>query len=147
MLMKFHDLDDSFRTFETLRRGMNRWLLDDAFFGAPQGEPETHRALDIRETDNSYVLRAELPGLSEKDIDIQVDQGVVDIRAERKVKVPDGYKARHTERASYTFSRRVRLPSQVNDDDVHAVLKDGVLTVTLAKRPERQPQRINVTVG
>jgi len=148
MLMKIHDFDDSFRTLETLRRGMSRFLWDDGVFRGPQAEPEVlHRALDVRETEESFVLRAELPGLSDKDVLISVDDGIVDIRAERKAAVPEGYKVRHAERTSYSFSRRVRLPATIDEDNAKAVLKDGVLTLTLAKRPEKKPRTINVQAG
>jgi HSP20 family protein len=148
MLMKIHDFDDSFRTLETLRRGMSRFLWDDGLFGGLPAEPEVlHRALDIRETEESFVLRAELPGLSDNDVQITVDGGIVDIRAERKAAVPAGYKVRHAERASFTFSRRVRLPSSVDEDNAQAVLKDGVLTLTLTKQPQKKPRTIQVQAG
>jgi HSP20 family protein len=92
----------------------------------------------------AFVVRAELPGLSEKDLELTATATTLTLRGERKVEVPQGYSTHRSERTGYRFARTFELPSKVDSDRVEARLENGVLTVTLPKAPEAQPKQINV---
>lgn len=100
--------------------------------------------LDVWDTGPSFVVWAEVPGLSEKDIQIVLKQDVLTITGERKPEVADGYQAHRRERATVRYSRAIRLGVKVDGDKVSATVKNGVLTVTLPKAPEMAPRTIAV---
>lgn len=125
--------------------------MDDLFrdllrgFGGMEGADGWAPASDIEETDDAFVVTADLPGLSQKDISITVRDNVLNIHGERKAERRDGKGAhRRVERFAGIFSRSFALPSSVKPDDVQAKYKDGVLTVTLPKREEAKPRQITV---
>jgi len=144
----FGDLDRGFSAFNDLRREMDR--LFDAFnrdFGLGEFiRPVYGRPFRVSLTDegNELHLRAELPGFSEKDLTITVEQGSLTIRGERKTEVPEGYSAHRQERGTLQFARSFTLPSVVNPKKVEAVLKNGVLELTMPKAEEAQPREIQV---
>lgn len=100
--------------------------------------------LDVWDTGDAYVLWAEVPGLSEKDIQLTLKQGVLTLSGERKPEVPEGYQAHRRERATMRISRSIRLGAKVDADKVTATVKHGLLTVTLPKSPEATPRQIPV---
>ena len=102
---------------------------------------------DIEETPEAYVVTADLPGLTQKEIGIALQDNVLTIHGERKTEKHEGKGARQrVERFSGMFSRSFALPASVNADAVKAAYKDGVLTVTLPKREEAKPRQITVKV-
>lgn len=104
-------------------------------------------AADISETDNEYLVKAQLPGVSKEDVKISFDNGVLTIEGERKIdKSTDDEKLRRTETFYGKYSRSFALPEGIDEDKVTAKAKDGVLTVTLPKtsEPARQPKTITV---
>lgn len=117
-------------------------------------EPQTNRpwapAVDIYETENELVLKADLPDVNEKDMDIQVENNMLTIRGERKFeqKVKEDNYLR-VERTYGSFSRSFSLPSTINSESIKAEYKNGVLTIELPKRAESKPKqvKINVTNG
>ena len=105
-------------------------------------------ALDVVENEDAYVVQATLPGLKPEDIDINIEDDVLTIKAERneeREESEDTYLLR--ERRYGAFHRAVRLPSGVNGDEATAEMQDGVLTLTLPKREEYKPKQIEVKVG
>ena len=96
-------------------------------------------AVDVVEDAEKIALFADLPGVAQEDLEIQLDKGVLTIRGQRQL-------ARKGERASGAFSRAFTLPETVDVDKIAASLKDGVLTLSLPKRPEAQPRQIKVAV-
>jgi HSP20 family protein len=96
-------------------------------------------AVDVVEDDQKFELHADLPGVRRDDLDIQVENDVLTIKGERKLEL-DG------ERVAGAFARTFTLPKQVDAEKIAASLKDGVLTLTLPKRPEAQPRQIKVAV-
>lgn len=104
----------------------------------------TWTRLDVWDNGQAYVLWAEVPGLSEKDINLTLKQDVLTISGERKQDVPEGYQAHRRERATVRFSRSVRLGVKVDAEKISATVKNGILTVTLPKAPETQPRTITV---
>jgi HSP20 family protein len=104
-------------------------------------------AVDILEKENEIVLRADLPGLDPKEVEIQVQDGTLTLRGERKFESDvkeDNY--RRVERVYGSFVRSFTLPQTVDPEKVAAEYKNGVLEVTLPKRPEAKPKQIKVAV-
>jgi HSP20 family protein len=115
------------------------WLSDAVEF-APR--------FDVKETSDAYVVKADLPGLADKDVDITVTGNVLTISGQREAEHrQEGDRFFTTERSYGRFSRSLSLPDGANADNVQADLKDGVLTVQIPKRPEVQPKRISVGRG
>ena len=101
--------------------------------------------VDVREEADRFVVTADVPGVEGKDLEVTADKGVLTIRGQRhsdKKTSKDGFES--VERASGTFLRRFTLPETVDVDGIKASHVNGVLEVTLPKRPQEQPRRITV---
>ena len=104
-------------------------------------------AVDIYETPNELVVKADLPDVNEKDIDVRVENNLLTIRGERKFeKSVSEENFLRVERAYGSFSRSFSLPNTVNPEAIRAEYKNGVLNVTLPKREESKPRQVKVTV-
>lgn len=115
--------------------------LDSLFGTTTQGRVNGFTpAVDVAEDEQKFELYADLPGVKQEDLDIQVEKDVLTIRGERKLE-------RRGERAAGAFSRAFTLPKHVDAEKIAASLKDGVLTLTLPKRPEAQPRQIKVAIN
>jgi HSP20 family protein len=143
--------------FLTLYRQMNR-LFDDALRGGlgPSGAQGGSQGglllapdVDVNETDTEVRVTAELPGVSEQDIEVSLREDVLTIRAEKRQERQEERRGVHvSERAYGTFQRELRLPVPVNPDQVQARFENGVLTVTLPKtQPQERSRRIQVRGG
>jgi HSP20 family protein len=144
--------------FLTLHREMNR-LFDDVLRGSPVslgGQQEGSQTgvllvphMDVSETEKELRIQAELPGVSERDIEVSLHEDVLTIRAEKKQERKEEREGVHfSERSFGTFQRSLRLPYQVNPDQVQARFENGVLSVTLPKtQPQSTRQRIPVQGG
>jgi HSP20 family protein len=141
---------DPIRELDTVQNEMNR-LFDRFFEGRPTNGSVARRwipAMDLAETDNHLVLRADLPGMSEDDIEIEVKDGVLTISGERKAEHEEqGAGFHRVERAFGSFSRSVSLPEGVDPKGVEANFADGVLAVKVPKPEEAQPTRIQIGKG
>jgi HSP20 family protein len=104
------------------------------------GTPEVR----TKNTSEGYQLTADLPGLTQADVRLEVHRGVLTLSAERKTTAPEGYRAHRRERRGYQFSRSFTLPEDADVERVEAAMKNGVLTVTVAKRAEVKPRQIPV---
>jgi HSP20 family protein len=140
------------REFSTLQNEMNR--LFNTVFDAPAGNGggTTLRrwmpAMDLVETEDHFVLRADLPGLSEEDVTIEVEDRVLTISGERKAEHEVSKEGYHrVERAFGTFSRSLTLPEGVDADAVAATFDRGVLEVRIPKPEERKPRKVTIGVG
>ena len=104
--------------------------------------------VDIYETENELVLKADLPDFEEKDIDVRVENNLLTIRGERKFEKDvneDNYL--RVERAYGPFMRSFSLPNTVSSESVRAEYRNGVLSLYLAKREESKPKQIKITVS
>lgn len=104
-------------------------------------------SVDILETENELLLKADLPGVEMKDVDIQLENGTLTLRGERKFeseKKDGGY--HRIERSYGSFARSFTLPETVDAETVKADYKNGVLTVTLPKKELAKPRQIRVEV-
>lgn len=140
---------DPLRNVANLQEQVNR-LFEDSFF---RGRLEDSNitawtpSVDIYEDANQMVIKADLPEVEEKDIDIRIENNTLTIRGERKFekKVAEENYLR-VERSYGAFSRSFALPSTVNPEGIQAEYRNGVLSVTLPKREESKPRQIKVAV-
>ena len=105
-------------------------------------------AVDIYETENELVVKAELPDLQDKDIDVRITNNTLTIRGERKFEkdVKEENYLR-IERAYGAFMRSFSLPNSVSSENIRADYRNGVLTLHMAKREESKPKQIKITVS
>jgi len=121
--------------------------------GAPARESNGGTAVEwrpvanISETADTYLIRAELPEVAKKDIDVSVHEGVITIRGERRLENQTNDEKHHRIESSYgAFARSFTLPADVDETRIQAESKDGVLTVRLPKTEVRKPRPIEVQV-
>jgi len=144
------------RELNTIQHEMNR--LFNSFFEVPApanggSQPASRRwipAMDLVETEDAFVLRADLPGVSEQDVKLEVEDNVLTVSGERKSENEvrkDGYY--RVERAFGSFSRALTLPEGVDPEAVQASFAKGVLEVRIPKPEQRKARKvaINVTSG
>jgi HSP20 family protein len=116
------------------------------FFDDGENLSENWRpAVDVQEDENSYLIKADVPGVEPKDIEIDIDKGVLTIKGHRessKREEHDGYQ--RIERFSGEFSRRFSLPDSVDADNIEANSKHGVLEITIPKKSTEQARKITV---
>ncbi|HDQ44972.1 MAG TPA: Hsp20/alpha crystallin family protein [bacterium] len=134
-----------------LQRGMNRMFdqFFDDFTGSrfPESARNVYPQIDIRETDQAVEVSAELPGLEREDVDISIAADVLTIRGEkRQEKEEKNGGVRYVERTYGAFRREIPIRAEIEVEKVNAKMKNGVLTVTLPKKPEsrRMARRIEV---
>jgi HSP20 family protein len=147
MLSRVGDFDPTLTLMDELRRRMDR-IWDDsdpAWQGSsPRAFSSVFPRINVYDGGASLVLKADVPGLSEKDVEITLNEAGLSLSGERKVAAPEGYSAHRQERGHVKFSRTLQLPCKVNPDQATAHVKNGVLTITLAKAAEAQPRQITV---
>lgn len=122
-------------------------IFDDFFTrSTAEGNAIFAPPLDIAESENEIVVKVEVPGIAQKDIDITVHDGVLTVKGEKKVEREEKNLQWHRlERAYGSFARSLTLPNTVNHEDIKASYRDGVLTLTLAKREETKPRQIKIS--
>lgn len=139
---------DPFHDLSTLHEHVNR-LFDSKF--STNGESSALStwapAVDVYETENELVIKADLPGAAEKDLDVRVENNMLTIGGERKFeqKVKEEHYLR-VERAYGSFHRTFSLPNTVDTQAIQAQYADGVLAITLPKRAESRPKQVKVNV-
>ncbi len=141
------------RELNTIQSEMNR--LFNTFFDTPGGQggaPATARrwipAMDLVETADDFVLRADLPGLSEEDVNIELEDNVLTISGQRKAEHEERKEGYYrVERASGTFSRSLTLPEGVDPEKVDAHFDRGVLEVRIPKPEQRKPRKVTISAG
>src|SRR5438270_11683011 len=140
------------RELSTIQNEMNR--LFNTFFDAPSpsnGGSALRRwvpAMDLVETGEDFVLRADLPGLSEGDVNIELEDNVLTVSGARNAEHEERKEGFYrVERASGSFSRSLTLPEGVDPDAVKASFDRGVLEVRIPKPEERKPRKVAISVG
>ena len=104
-------------------------------------------AVDIYETESDIVLKAELPEVNQKDININIENNVLTLKGERKFEKETKEENFHRIERSYgSFSRSFNLPGSIDKDNVKASYKNGVLKITMPKKEESKPKQITVNV-
>jgi len=145
------DFDDMFSTVSQLKDYMDQLFRDDGDRGwtgwaGSQLGGSWPRA-NLVDSGSTLMLSAEVPGLSEKDIKLSLNQDVLTIAGERATQAPEGYTAHRQERPAIQFSRSFALPCAVNADRASAVVRNGILTVTLEKASHAMPRQITVNAS
>jgi HSP20 family protein len=138
------------RELNTIQSEMNR--LFNTLFDAPAPANGTARrwipAMDLVETADAFVLRADLPGLTEKDVNIEFEDNVLTISGERKSEHEEKKEGYYRVERSYgSFSRSLTLPEGVDPDAVKADFDRGVLEVRVPKPEERKPRKVAISVA
>ena len=140
---------EPFRGVSTLQDQLNR-VFNDVFERAGDESNLTSwvPAVDIFETEHEMVVKADLPDVDPKNLDIRVENNILTIRGERKFekKVSED-KYLRVERTYGSFSRSFSLANTVNAEAIKADYQNGVLTLTIPKREEAKPKQIKVNVG
>ncbi|MET0553459.1 MAG: Hsp20/alpha crystallin family protein [Vicinamibacteria bacterium] len=144
----FRDLlglqDRMTRLFEESYRATQRSASEEQRAAAASWAP----AVDIYEQGTDIVLKAELPGVDPKDVDIRLENNVLILRGQRQLQGDVKRESYHRVERSYgTFSRSFTLPTVVDQAQVKAEFKDGLLQVTLPKREEAKPKQIQINVA
>ncbi len=143
---------DPFKELSEIHDRMNQ-LFDETFLPARASEAATAAAMwspavDIYESGDDIVLKAEIPGIDRDAVAVEVKDGILTLRGERKFEKEQEEENYHRIERSYgTFVRSFALPSSVDPEKVHAALKDGVLEVKLSKKEQAKPRKVKVTVN
>jgi HSP20 family protein len=144
MLTGWRNFNEALRTIDFLNRHID-YVFDGPFVErVPARTRPAWPAVNVAETKEAFVYTAEVPGLSEGEVTVQVEDGALLLRGERKAETREGYESHLRERASYAFARTLPLPGRVDAEGVTATMKDGILTVTLPKAKDALPRQIAV---
>jgi HSP20 family protein len=140
---------DPFRDLMELQRSVNR--LFEGAGGKTQRETTLGAwtpAVDIYEDDSAYVIKAELPEVTQDDVKVSLDENTLAISGERRIENEEKREGYHrVERAYGEFYRSFTLPPNANVEAISAQFKDGVLRLSIPKKEEAKPKRIEVKVG
>jgi HSP20 family protein len=135
--------------FEKMRQEMDR-LWDSFLEGRPGRRAREEGwvpSLDFSETKSDLVVKAELPGIDPKGIDISLNEGVLTIKGEKRQEKEEKEEGYHLVERSYgSFTRSIRLPREVQNDKINAFYKNGVLKITLPKSEEAKKKEIKIKV-
>lgn len=153
MMTRISDVDRTFAAMDELRRRMG------SFFDEQEGRPTraffepfevgaktvaTWPRISVYDTGAALVLSADVPGMKDTDIKIEIAQDVLSLSGERKTESVEGYAVHRRERAPVKFARSLALPCKIDVENATATVTDGVLTLTLPKALEAQPRKITV---
>lgn len=140
---------DLFGELVDMQQEMNR-LFDD-FFGERRtgmAEGAWMPAVDISEDEQAILVKAELPGLTQEDIELNLQDNVLTLKGEKKQEKKEDKDNYHQSECCYgSFTRSFTLPANVKQDDIQANFKDGVLQITLPKAEEVKPKKITVSAS
>ena len=140
---------DPFREFSTLQDRMNRMFRDS--YGDREEALTTSTfapPVDVYEDEHNVILKIEVPGIEEKDLDVRVENNTLTVHGERKFEKEEKEENfRRVERQYGTFTRSFTLPNTVDTDSIQANYEKGILKLQLAKKSEAKPKQIKVNVG
>jgi HSP20 family protein len=127
--------------------------LFDESFGRSGGSATSTRSIgsppvDVLESADSYLVRAELPGINKEDFNLEVKDGVLTLSGERKLEAPaNGFEYRTVERIAGKFARSFYLPQTVKQDGIQATYRDGILEIHVPKSEHAKARQITVTMN
>jgi len=117
----------------------------ESLFGERRSLASLVPAVDVTESDGEYTITAELPGVKKDDVTVEVDQHVLTLRGEKKSEREETKeKARILERTYGAFTRSFTLPADADEERLTADFKDGVLKITVPRRPESKPVQVAI---
>ncbi len=130
---------------EQMRHDMDRIFANRENDSSNSDISQWSPAVDIKETDDNFVIQADVPGVNPKDIEVHMENGMLTIRGERQSETKEEEKGyRRVERVSGSFYRRFTLPDTADAEKISAKSKDGVLEITIPKQEKEQPRRIEI---
>jgi len=142
---------DPVRDLATMQNRINRFVRESY---SPEGPEEALTTtsfappVDIYEDEHTIIVKMEVPGIDEKDIDVRIENNTLTVHGERKMEKEEKEENfRRVERQYGSFTRSFTLPSSVDSGQVSAHYDKGVLKINLAKRAEAKPKQIKVNVG
>ncbi len=139
---------DPFREVVALQNRVNSLFREMNEGDSPLTTASFVPAVDIYEDAKKIVLKLEVPGMEEKDLDVRVENNSLTVKGERKFEKDEKEENFHRiERRYGTFYRAFTLPSTVDSEHINASYNNGVLALELSKKPEAQPKQIKVNVG
>ena len=139
---------DPFREVVALQNRMNSLFRDMNEGDSPLSTASFVPAVDIYEDDRKVMLKLEVPGLEQKDLDVSVENNTLTVKGERKFEKEEKEENFHRiERRYGSFFRAFTLPTTVNTEDIHASYTAGVLKLELSKKAEAQPRQIKINVN
>jgi HSP20 family protein len=139
---------DPFREVVALQNRMNSLFRDMNEGDSPLSTASFVPAVDIYEDDKKVMLKLEVPGIEQKDLDVSVENNTLTVKGERKLEKEEKEENFHRiERRYGSFFRAFTLPSTVNTEDIHASYTAGVLKLELSKKAEAQPRQIKINVN
>jgi len=143
---------DPFNGLERVRSQINEFF--DEAFGRPRHYPAAsltgvwYPPVDILESRDSYLIRAELPGMKKEDIHLEFRDGAVTLSGERKFDEPAaGVEYHRAERVAGKFLRTFYLPQTIKQEEMKATYRDGILEIHIPKAEEAKPKQIAITVN
>jgi HSP20 family protein len=136
---------EPFDQFNKIHSRLNE-LFEDSFNQSPvAANGRWAPVMDILESNEAYIIRAELPGVKKEDINVELKDGTLTLSGERKAEeLTEGVGYRSVERVNGKFVRSVILPKTVNQDGIQASYKDGVLEIQVPKAEKVKPRQITV---
>lgn len=151
MLTRWYDIDRDVAALDELHNRISQFF-GDAWANGPRrsglaSAASTGPRASLHDQGETLLARVLLPGLADDNITVEVHGDVLSISGERQANHPEGYRVHRSERGSRKFSRTFGLPCRVDAERTTAKLKDGVLTVTMAKHAEARPKRIAVAAS
>jgi HSP20 family protein len=145
-----HPVFDPFSEFDAMHQffeGLFPATFAPAFQTNAFGNADWNPAIDVSETKEQVLIKADLPGLKKEDIDVTLKEDQVIIKGEKQTETETKDKSFYRlERRAGRFIRTVRLPSIVDAQHVKAVYQDGVLTLTLPKKEEAKEQQVKIDI-
>ena len=135
-------LSDIFRQLDRVRTGAASQANNSAY-ASEDGEPAT----TLLETAEGYEFRIEVPGVSQKELTLDVHDQTLTLSARREVKPREGWSTHRAERTSFAWKRAFSFPTKLDAERTAAKLEHGILTVKVAKAPENQPRRVKIGVA
>lgn len=136
---------EPFVMMEALKREMDRMFdgFERGFIPGSFGV-DAFPSVELADEGERFVVRAEVPGVGDGDLDVTYDRGAVSIRARRDAAAPEGWSIHRKERPSFELSRVIALPAPIDPERAEATLRDGLLEIALPKSPEAAPRRLPI---
>jgi HSP20 family protein len=139
---------DPYREVQALQNRMNSLFRDMSGENDPLAAASFVPAVDVYEDEKKVLLKLEVPGIDQKDLDVRVENHTLTVKGERKFENDEKEENFHRiERRYGSFYRAFTLPSTVDTENVKADYHNGVLKLELAKKPEAQPKQIKVNIA
>lgn len=151
MLTRWYDIDRELAALDEMQRRISQFF-GDAWESVPRragvlAAASTGPRAALFDQGDALCARVLLPGVKEDNLTVEVHGDVLSISGDRQAEQPEGYRVHRSERGAHRFTRTFGLPCRVDAEKTSARLKDGVLTVTMAKHAEAQPKRITVAAS